>query len=124
MQYPQARKTFQKLIYVSNLVFGDRQAAFLLPWTRVFGLTDAQVGEQLAPHPALVLLAAATRMPPRLRGACAMLVVQAGEHAGGERCECWGVLQVYVAKRDNAKGIFKQYLDANGGQLQVRHLLL
>jgi multidrug transporter EmrE-like cation transporter len=38
----QARKTFQKLIYVSNLVFGDRQAAFLLPWTRVFGLTDAQ----------------------------------------------------------------------------------
>jgi len=40
----QARKTFQKLIYVSNLVFGDRQAAFLLPWGRVFGLTDAQVG--------------------------------------------------------------------------------
>jgi hypothetical protein len=40
----QARKTFQKLIYVSNLVFGDRQAAFLLPWTRVFGLSDAQVG--------------------------------------------------------------------------------
>jgi len=40
----QARKTFQKLIYVSNLVFGDRQAAFLLPWGRVFGLNDAQVG--------------------------------------------------------------------------------
>lgn len=39
----QARKTFQKLIYVSTLVFGDRQAAFLLPWSRVFGLNDAQV---------------------------------------------------------------------------------
>lgn len=43
---PQARKTFQKLIYVSNLVFGDRQAAFLLPWGRVFGLNDAQVGQR------------------------------------------------------------------------------
>ena len=63
----QARKTFQKLIYVSNLVFGERQQ-FLLPWSRVFGLTDAQL---------------------------------------------------YVAKRDNAKGIFKQYLDSQGGQLQV-----
>jgi hypothetical protein len=34
------------------------------------------------------------------------------------------VPQVYVAKRDNAKGIFKQYLDANGGQLQVRRGVL
>ena len=40
----EARKTFQKLIYVSTLTFGERQAAFLLPWSRVFGLTDAQVG--------------------------------------------------------------------------------
>ncbi|PSC73353.1 chloroplastic isoform X2 [Micractinium conductrix] len=64
----EARKTFQKLIYVSNQVFGDRQAAFLLPWARVFGLTDAQV---------------------------------------------------YVAKRDGAKTLFKQYLDAQGGQLQA-----
>ena len=39
----EARKTFQKLIYVSNLVYGERKAAFLLPWARVFGLTDAQV---------------------------------------------------------------------------------
>lgn len=39
----EARKTFQKLIYVSSLVFGERKAAFLLPWTRVFGLNDAQV---------------------------------------------------------------------------------
>lgn len=39
----EARKTFQKLIYVSNIVFGERQAAFLLPWIRVFGLTEAQV---------------------------------------------------------------------------------
>lgn len=39
----EARKTFQKLIYVSTLVFGERQAAFLLPWTRVFGLNEAQI---------------------------------------------------------------------------------
>jgi hypothetical protein len=39
----EARKTFQKLIYVSNLAFGERQAAFLLPWSRVFGLTEAQL---------------------------------------------------------------------------------
>lgn len=39
----EARKTFQKLIYISNLVFGERQAAFLLPWARIFGLTDAQI---------------------------------------------------------------------------------
>ncbi|KAL4434488.1 hypothetical protein ABPG75_000929 [Micractinium tetrahymenae] len=69
----EARKTFQKLIYVSNLVFGERQAAFLLPWQRVFGLTDAQL---------------------------------------------------YVAKRDNAKNIFKQYLDANGGELKAEKQFL
>lgn len=39
----EARKTFQRLIYVSSIVFGERQAAFLLPWIRVFGLTEAQV---------------------------------------------------------------------------------
>ena len=39
----EARKTFQKLIYVSTLVFGERQAAFLLPWTRIFGLNEAQI---------------------------------------------------------------------------------
>ncbi|RLN18203.1 hypothetical protein C2845_PM02G10690 [Panicum miliaceum] len=36
------RRTFQKLIYVSNLVFGD-QSAFLLPWKRLFGVTDSQI---------------------------------------------------------------------------------
>ncbi|KAL4522238.1 hypothetical protein Ndes2437B_g07974 [Nannochloris sp. 'desiccata'] len=39
----EARKTFQKLIYVSSLVFGERQAAFLLPWVRVFNLNAAQL---------------------------------------------------------------------------------
>jgi hypothetical protein len=37
------RKAFQRLIYLSYLVFGDQKAAFLLPWRRVFNLTDAQV---------------------------------------------------------------------------------
>ncbi|KAL5224915.1 hypothetical protein ABZP36_011554 [Zizania latifolia] len=35
------RRAFQKLIYVSNLVFGDA-SAFLLPWKRLFGVTDSQ----------------------------------------------------------------------------------
>ena len=39
----EARQTFQKLISVSTLVFGERQAAFLLPWSRIFGLNDAQL---------------------------------------------------------------------------------
>lgn len=39
----EARKTFQKLIYVSSLVFGRQQSQFLLPWVRVFGLNEAQV---------------------------------------------------------------------------------
>lgn len=36
-------QTFQKLIFVSNLVFGDQKAAFLLPWRRTFNLTDSQL---------------------------------------------------------------------------------
>lgn len=35
-------QAFQKLIYVSNLVFGDA-STFLLPWKRVFKVTDSQV---------------------------------------------------------------------------------
>ncbi|MCO5608125.1 hypothetical protein L7F22_062331 [Adiantum nelumboides] len=38
----QERRAFQKLVYVSNLVFGDA-SKFLLPWKRVFQLTDSQV---------------------------------------------------------------------------------
>ncbi|GER35479.1 chloroplast inner envelope family protein [Striga asiatica] len=36
------RRAFQKLVYVSNLVFGEA-SGFLLPWKRVFKITDAQV---------------------------------------------------------------------------------
>uniref|UniRef100_A0A1U7Y3R6 Protein TIC110, chloroplastic-like n=1 Tax=Nicotiana sylvestris TaxID=4096 RepID=A0A1U7Y3R6_NICSY len=36
------RRAFQKLIYVSTLVFGEA-SAFLLPWKRVFKVTDSQV---------------------------------------------------------------------------------
>nr|AAG13554.1 putative chloroplast inner envelope protein [Oryza sativa Japonica Group] len=35
-------EAFQKLIYVSNLVFGDA-STFLLPWKRLFGVTDSQI---------------------------------------------------------------------------------
>lgn len=31
-------------MYVSQLVYGDQKAAFLLPWRRHFNLNDAQVG--------------------------------------------------------------------------------
>ena len=68
-----ARKTFQKLIYVSTLVFGERQAAFLLPWARVFGLTDAQI---------------------------------------------------QVARRDNAKSLFKYRVMSNGGLSSDRDSLV
>lgn len=36
------RKAFQRLIYVSQLVFGDQKSAFLLPWRRLFNVSDAQ----------------------------------------------------------------------------------
>ena len=38
-----ALQTFQKLIFVSGLVFGEQKSAFLLPWRRVFNMTDSQV---------------------------------------------------------------------------------
>ncbi|CAH9075311.1 unnamed protein product [Cuscuta epithymum] len=36
------RRAFQKLIYVSTLVFGDA-SSFLLPWKRVFKVSDSQI---------------------------------------------------------------------------------
>ncbi|XP_072984066.1 protein TIC110, chloroplastic isoform X1 [Typha latifolia] len=36
------RRAFQKLIYVSSLVFGEA-STFLLPWKRLFKVTDSQV---------------------------------------------------------------------------------
>ncbi|XP_077233711.1 translocon at the inner envelope membrane of chloroplasts 110 [Tasmannia lanceolata] len=36
------RRAFQKLVYVSTLVFGEA-STFLLPWKRVFKVTDSQV---------------------------------------------------------------------------------
>eukprot|EP00210_Caulerpa_lentillifera_P002696 g2576.t1 len=38
-----SRKAFQRWIYVSYLVFGERKASFLLPLRRVFGLSQAQI---------------------------------------------------------------------------------
>lgn len=39
----EARKAFQKWIYISYRVFGERQSAFLLPLQRVFGLNQSQI---------------------------------------------------------------------------------
>ncbi|BBN00217.1 hypothetical protein MPTK1_1g27360 [Marchantia polymorpha subsp. ruderalis] len=41
-QAVEERRTFQKLVYVSALVFGEA-SKFLLPWKRVFKVTDSQV---------------------------------------------------------------------------------
>ncbi|GMG98172.1 hypothetical protein Nepgr_000012 [Nepenthes gracilis] len=38
----QQHRAFQKLVYVSTLVFGEA-STFLLPWKRIFKVTDAQV---------------------------------------------------------------------------------
>ena len=37
------RRAFQKLVFVSTLVFGERKSRFLLPWKRVFDFSEAQV---------------------------------------------------------------------------------
>ena len=34
-------QALNKLIYVSGLLFGERQEAFMLPWKRLVGYTDA-----------------------------------------------------------------------------------
>ncbi len=39
----QELRAFQKLVFVSDQVFGEQQSKFLLPWKRVFNLTDAQL---------------------------------------------------------------------------------
>ena len=62
---PQA---FQRLVYVSHLVYGDQKAAFLLPWRRHFTLTEAQL---------------------------------------------------FVARRDNAKAIFRAQFELQGGDLKA-----
>jgi len=72
MQFEQ-RKAFQRLIYVSQIVFGEAKSAFLLPWRRLFNITDAQI---------------------------------------------------FVARRDNARAIFRAYLEKEGGDLPAdRHFL-
>jgi len=41
------RGQFQKLVFLSNLVFGEAKARFLLPWKRLFNVSDAQVSPPL-----------------------------------------------------------------------------
>ncbi|KAM0854931.1 hypothetical protein ACQ4PT_050108 [Festuca glaucescens] len=40
--YKESLDAFQKLIFVSNLVFGDA-SEFILPWKHLFGITDYQI---------------------------------------------------------------------------------
>ena len=39
----ESRREFQKLVYISTRTFGEQQAKFLLPWNRIFRVSDAQV---------------------------------------------------------------------------------
>ncbi|GMH36433.1 hypothetical protein BSKO_04301 [Bryopsis sp. KO-2023] len=64
----EARRAFQKWIYISYRVFGERQSAFLLPLPRVFGLNQSQI---------------------------------------------------MVARRDNAKSIFRSKIEETGAPLQA-----
>lgn len=61
-------QALNKLIYVSGLLFGERQEAFMLPWKRVCNYTDATL---------------------------------------------------YVAKRDQAKALFKDHIESYGEGLPV-----
>ncbi|KAK9915263.1 hypothetical protein WJX75_006851 [Coccomyxa subellipsoidea] len=66
-------RALQKLIYVSDLVFGAQKAAFLLPWRRVFNLSDSSL---------------------------------------------------YVARRENAKALFRSFIESRGGVLQANRAAL
>lgn len=39
----ESRREFQKLVFISTRTFGEKQAKFLLPWNRIFRVSDAQV---------------------------------------------------------------------------------
>jgi len=39
----ESKVEFQKLVYISQMTFGEEKARFMLPWRRVFRVTDAQV---------------------------------------------------------------------------------
>eukprot|EP00898_Chlorokybus_atmophyticus_P004586 jgi/Chlat1/5128/Chrsp33S08967 len=41
------RRAFQKLVFVSTQLFGEAKARFLLPWKRVFNVTDGQLSVAL-----------------------------------------------------------------------------
>lgn len=62
-------------MYVSYIVFGDQKAAFLLPWRRVFNLTDAQ-------------LFVARR--DNARAIFSGYLAARGGELPAERCVCWG----------------------------------
>ncbi|KAK9806692.1 hypothetical protein WJX73_008929 [Symbiochloris irregularis] len=51
----QQRKALQKLIYVSSLVFGERKAAFLLPWKRACDLAEATVAKAISDNASALL---------------------------------------------------------------------
>jgi hypothetical protein len=46
-QESEERKSFQKLVFVSQQLFGPEKSRFLLPWKRVFGVTDGQLNVAL-----------------------------------------------------------------------------
>ena len=52
-----ATQALQKLIYVSALVFGERKAAFLLPWRRIAEVNDATIARAITDNGKLRMVA-------------------------------------------------------------------
>lgn len=50
-------QALQKLIYVSALVFGERKAAFLLPWRRIAEVNDATIARAITDNGKLRMVA-------------------------------------------------------------------
>lgn len=48
-------QALQKLVYVSSLVFGERKAAFLLPWKRICDMGEATVARAITDNARLLL---------------------------------------------------------------------
>ncbi|KAJ9511403.1 hypothetical protein QJQ45_029777, partial [Haematococcus lacustris] len=123
------RKAFQRLLYVSQVVFGDQKSAFLLPWRRHFNITDAQASISTAQQPAAARRRAGCQSSQWLSSQrSSQWLSSSGRAARGCQCRVEQAVraapiqvqvQVFVARRDNARTIFRAFLEKQGGQLQA-----
>lgn len=116
------RKEFQKLVFISTLVFGEAKARFLLPWKRVFQVRRLRRGRpDPLPHHALAAprppagtpraaAAPSAKAPPRLRAARARPLTPRRGSLLPSIPQVTDA-QVNLALRDNAARLFKEQLD-------------